>query len=311
MNISNEKADKLVTIAKLYYEDNKTQNEIAAKLNISRPLVSRYLNEARTFGIVHIEIRSMLEGNNLLLNQVRNLYNIKGGIAVPDGADDTITNLNTAKVALGLLHRQQQLRCGLGWGSIIGAVISAMEEEEFPEGVAKEVCPMIGNSGVSNRDYHSNELVRVFARKTGAAPTYWHTPAIVASEQELLQMKDLENYKSICHAWENMDAAIVNIGNYPSVPDFATAARYGNKLAEEKAVGRFLCYYFDKDGSIIRSENDCIMQIPVETLARTPIILGICAGNVKPRALAGALRTGIFTHLIAPEDLIRGALEIN
>ena len=52
MALSNDKIERLVKIATMYYEENKNQSEIASALGISRPLVSRYLTEARDFGIV-------------------------------------------------------------------------------------------------------------------------------------------------------------------------------------------------------------------------------------------------------------------
>ena len=46
----------MVNVARLYYEQNMTQNEIAKELGISRPLVSILLTEARACGIVTITI---------------------------------------------------------------------------------------------------------------------------------------------------------------------------------------------------------------------------------------------------------------
>ncbi|MFY9429565.1 MAG: helix-turn-helix domain-containing protein, partial [bacterium] len=46
----------LLQIARLYYEKGETQQEIATKLNISRPQVSRYLQQAREMGVVQINI---------------------------------------------------------------------------------------------------------------------------------------------------------------------------------------------------------------------------------------------------------------
>lgn len=309
MNIGNEKAEKLVTIARLYYEQNKTQQEIAEQLGISRPLVSRYLSEAREFGIVYIEVRSPLAGNSLLLNQLRNIYQLKGGVVVPDGGSNLATNEAVAKAALSYLGDLQGAHIGLGWGSIIGTMISVLEERETENSFSGTVCPLVGNSGVFNRNYHSNEIVRAFAQKTGAQPFYWHAPAFVESRQELTQLKELDNYRAVSRAWEQLNVALVNIGNYPSTPDFATAARYGRQLTDEGAVGRLLCYYFNLAGTIIRNENDCTMQIPLDQLSRAQQVVGICAGNVKPKALLGALQTGLFTHLIAPEPLILDALE--
>lgn len=51
-----KKIERMVNVARLYYEQNMTQNEIAKELGISRPLVSILLTEARACGIVAITI---------------------------------------------------------------------------------------------------------------------------------------------------------------------------------------------------------------------------------------------------------------
>ena len=43
---------KLVTVARMYYEDNMNQSEIAKVLGVTRPLVSIYLTEAKELGII-------------------------------------------------------------------------------------------------------------------------------------------------------------------------------------------------------------------------------------------------------------------
>ena len=58
---------RLVEISRLYYEEGLTQAEIAGRLDISRPAVSKLLAEARIRGIVKIEIKSPLESNENLL----------------------------------------------------------------------------------------------------------------------------------------------------------------------------------------------------------------------------------------------------
>lgn len=51
-----KKIERMVNVARLYYEQNMTQSEIAKELGISRPLVSILLTEARACGIVTITI---------------------------------------------------------------------------------------------------------------------------------------------------------------------------------------------------------------------------------------------------------------
>ena len=47
----------LATVASLYYNMNRSQSEIASRLEISSPTVSRLIREAREKGIVEIHIR--------------------------------------------------------------------------------------------------------------------------------------------------------------------------------------------------------------------------------------------------------------
>jgi DNA-binding transcriptional regulator LsrR (DeoR family) len=74
---------KLVEVSKMYYENNMTQAEIARKIQVSRPLVSKMLSRAKELGIVKIEIRSLFSSNDLIMGQIKNIFNIKGGLVVP------------------------------------------------------------------------------------------------------------------------------------------------------------------------------------------------------------------------------------
>ncbi|MGL5777027.1 sigma factor-like helix-turn-helix DNA-binding protein, partial [Cetobacterium sp.] len=63
MSTENEKIQRLISIAKLYYLENMTQSEIAKIVGVSRPLISKFLTEARELGLVKIEINDILKDN--------------------------------------------------------------------------------------------------------------------------------------------------------------------------------------------------------------------------------------------------------
>lgn len=56
MRVSKEKVKRLEIIARMYYEGKLTQREIAFKLGVSRPLISRLLQDARDLGLVEIRV---------------------------------------------------------------------------------------------------------------------------------------------------------------------------------------------------------------------------------------------------------------
>jgi DNA-binding transcriptional regulator LsrR (DeoR family) len=296
----------------MYYEQDLTQNEISEKLGVSRPLVSKMLNEAKELGIVTIQVRSTLEGSGTVLNQLRNTYNLRGGVIVPDSSSENSTNQQIASSILDFIlnFSPAAVNIGIGWGYILGMFTKTVEAAEIQQKLDATVFPLIGNSSVSNRDYHSNEIIRVFAEKTGASPIYIYAPAFLETEQEKQLFEESDSFKKLESAWNEMDTAIINLGNYPSSPDYATATRFGDLLTVRKAVGRMLCDYFDINGSIIHSDTDYTIQIPTAKLARCRNVVAVCSVALQPKALVGALRTGLVTHVIAAESTVRKALEI-
>ena len=309
MSNSAKKLEKLVRIAQLYYQEEKTQSEIAKIYGVSRPLVSRMLREAKELGIVEIRIRPPRERDSQVLSRAKAAFGIQGGALVGDSANDNMVNRELAEAAIHYLCELEGAHFGIGWGTVIGEFITALEEKSPRQSTLKTVCPLVGNSGICNRNYHPNENVRIFAQQTFAEPYYLHTPAFAESQQDMELIHQMEHYKAVYHQWEQLDVALVNIGNYPSVPDFAAAARYGEMLSTRRPAGRLLAYFYDDEGKILRSDTDYAIQIPTGVLARCPNVIGICSANVTPRTLLGALRTGLITHLIAREWLVQEALE--
>lgn len=55
-----------IDVAKLYYKSDYSQQQIANKLNLSRPTVSRLLQYAKEKGFVQINIADPIEDNSSL-----------------------------------------------------------------------------------------------------------------------------------------------------------------------------------------------------------------------------------------------------
>lgn len=313
MSSTDKRTERLVNIARLYYEQDKTQHQIADIYQISRPMVSRLLKEARDCGIVKIQIQipgSSRSSSRTLMERLSREFGILGGVSVEDGPNDYTTNAAVAEAAAGYLEILNPGSLGLGWGHIIGDVVKRIEQQKDPMPLRGIVCPLIGNGGVGLKNYHSNELVRVVAEHSQAEPEFLYSPAYVMSEQELKLMQELDNYRVVYKVWEDLDTALVNIGNFPSVPDFASEARFGDLLIKKKAVGRILNYFLDAEGHVIHGDADYAIQIPLELLSRVRHVVGICSANTSAKALKGALRSGYFNHLLAPEHVIRESLEL-
>lgn len=308
MGISEEKQKKLAYVARRYYLDDWKQSDIAKELGVSRPLVSRMLAEAREHGVVEIRIHDPEARQGQLVEQLRHSTSIRDGVLVEDGQDDDATNQLLSQGAVQLLWQLRSRRLGIGWGHLIGQLVTWLEAHPQLSSTVTDICPLVGNASIPARNYQSNENVRLIAQQLGAAPHFIYLPALPDSIEEKHLLCSSEIYRQIQSQWDKMDTALVNIGNYPSSPDFASLVRYGDLLQQEHTCGRLLVYYFNPQGKVIQSEQDFAIQIPLEQLSRCPNIIGVCSANTSVRALQGALKTGLFTHLVARADLVRSAL---
>ena len=308
MKISLEKQKKLAYVARRYYLEDQRQSDIARELGVSRPMVSRMLSEARELGVVEIVIHEPGTQAARLMEQLERSHAIRGGILVEEGTDDDATNQLLSQGAVDLLRQIGTRRLGVGWGYLIGQLVTWLEENPQPESTVTDICPLVGNASIPARKYQSNENVRLMAQQLGAAPHFLYLPALPDSLEEKRLLCSSEIYRQIHQQWQQIDTALVNIGDYPSSPDFASLVRYGSLLQQQHACGRMLVYYFNETGTIIQSEQDFAIQVPLETLMQCPNIIGVCSANTSAKALRGALRTGAFTHIVARAALVQSLL---
>ena len=309
MDVSLERRKKLAYVARRYYLEDQKQSDIARELGVSRPLVSRMLSEARELGIVEIAVHEPGAREARLLERLRLSSSIRGGVLVEEGDSSDATNRLLSQGAMELLRQLGVRRLGVGWGYLIGQLVSWLEKNPQYNSTVTDICPLVGNASIPARNYQSNENVRLMAQQLGAAPHFLYLPALPDSLEEKQVLCSTEVYRQIYQQWEALDTALVNIGDYPSSPDFASLVRYGSLLQQQRACGRMLIYYFNEEGCVIPSEQDFAIQIPIDLLKRCPNIIGVCSANTSAKALGGALKSGFFTHIAARSELIRTLLE--
>ncbi len=307
VEINLEKQKRLAYVARRYYLEDQKQSDIARELGVSRPLVSRMLSEARELGLVEITVHEPGARAAKLLDRLSG--SVRGGVLVEEGADNDETNRFLSQGAMELLEQLGTRRLGVGWGYLIGQLVTWLERHPQPNSAVTDICPLVGNTSIPARNYQSNENVRLMAQQLGAIPHFLYLPALPESLEEKQLLCTTEVYRQIEQQWARLDTALVNIGDYPSSPDFASLVRYGSLLQRHRACGRMLIYYFNEEGALIQSDQDFAVQIPLDTLRRCPNIIGVCSANTSAKALGGALKSGMFTHIVARQELVREWLE--
>ena len=310
MNISQDKRKRLAYVARRYYLEDQKQSDIARELGVSRLMVSRLLAEARALGVVEITVHDPETRTARLMERLRRMGSVQGGVLIDDGGDSDGANRLLSEGAVQLLWQLGAQRLGVGWGYLIGQIVNWLEQNPQTDSPVTDICPLVGNASIPARNYQSNENIRLMAQQLGAAPHFLYLPALPESLEEKEVLCSTEVYRQIYRQWETLDTALVNIGDYPSSPDFASLVRYGSLLQEQRACGRMLVYYFNEDGHVIQSEQDFAIQIPVDVLPRCQNIIGVCSANTSAKAVRGALRSGLLTHIVARSDIIEAVFEL-
>ncbi|MFJ8070053.1 aconitase family protein [Peribacillus sp. NPDC096447] len=80
--------EEMIVVAKMYYEMNLTQKEIAEKLSYSRPTISRIIDAAFKSGIIDVKINYSLNSVQELANKIKEKYKLKKVFVLPVYVDE-------------------------------------------------------------------------------------------------------------------------------------------------------------------------------------------------------------------------------
>ena len=146
MRISQEKQRRLAYVARRYYLEDQRQSDIARELGVSRPMVSRLLSEARALGVVEITVHDPEAQSAGLLGQLCRTSSLRGGVLVEEGEDNDATNQLLSRGAVEQLRQIGARRLGVGWGYLIGQLVTWLEANPQPESTVTDICPLVGNA---------------------------------------------------------------------------------------------------------------------------------------------------------------------
>jgi DNA-binding transcriptional regulator LsrR (DeoR family) len=281
-------------VAKLHYENDMSQVQIAKQLGLSTATISRLLQRARLEGIVRIEVRDIF-APSALGAQLAERLGLKQAVAVDAPATEVLPAL------AGPLSQMVQGQ-GLGKGSVLmvgwGRTVSAIIDGGLPALPGVSVVPSTGGMSQHAQHFQSNEFSRRAAEVTGGVPHFIHAPYLPAPEALDLFLADSSVQASVA-LWNRIDVAVVGIGlphnldrpmsGASSVPD--------PDLAD--TAGDVVRHYFDRSGRVLpwRGEGRMI-AVSCEQLRAAGLVIGVAVGEQKVPSIIGAARAKLITALI-------------
>ncbi len=297
--------------ASAYYVDGVRQAEVADRLGVSRPTVSKLLAEARRIGMVRFEV---LEPPTTDLSDLAaRLHEVLGVRVVRIAPGDQVQrDYRGIGDLLGEELRALALQPGevllISSGRTTYAVSGMAGLPELP-GVV--IAPTVGGQQESDPSFQTNEIVRRFADRTRAEPRFIFAPAS-PSERLWESLQADPSFQAITDLWSRARAVVVGIGEPYEGRSALTSVVPRGEPALAPAVGDINLHFYDTAGRPVSYPgSELLVRPPRELLAALPTSIAMAAGVRKaPSILAGA-RARMFTTLLTDEPTAQAVLALS
>ncbi|MER2173635.1 MAG: sugar-binding transcriptional regulator [Carnobacterium sp.] len=294
----------ILKIATLYYSEGLTQAEIAKKMEISRPLVSKILQEAKNTGIVEIYIKDEDAYSIALGMEIEKKYGLTEVIIVPNqkSATEAISKKNVGRAAASYLSSilPKVKKIGVSWGTTLAEFVDEMPFLQYPN---VTVIPIMGGVGYSNVLYHSNHLAFLLAQKLNTNSTYFYAPALADTKKLKESLLESKMISVALSEGKDVDVAIVGVGNPVRSSTYRDLGYFTNsdikELEEKGAIGDVAATFFDKDGQPVDTDvSSRMMGIELEDLKNVPCVIALATGKEKSDSLKALLAQQVIDVLI-------------
>lgn len=302
-----------VRVAELYYDDNRTQDEIGALLKISRWKAGRLLSHARERGIVRIEIVHPRARRLALERQLRERFALKDAVIVP--APDHEEGITT-RVAQAAADYLTQLRpaprtLGVSWGRTLDAVA-----EQLPVGWASGVTVVQINGGVAlnRRAGTAATLAATIAQRGSGSAVLLPSPAILERVETKRAIEADRTVADVLALAGTASAYLYSAGvadatsvlvesGYLAPGDVAELVRRG-------AVGDVVGRYIDAAGHTVDPGLDeRTVGLGLDELRSAETAIFVVAGRSKHDVARAVVTSGLCTVLVSDENTARALLE--
>ncbi|MBI9106787.1 MAG: winged helix-turn-helix transcriptional regulator [Spirochaetales bacterium] len=299
--------DVLVEIARRYYIDSCSQQEIAKEYKLSRPTVSNILKQCREEGIVEIRIRDGSTFSRGLGDRLRNRFGIREVLIVPSSGDPSavLSRAGAEAAAFATSVIEDGMKVGIAWGTSLFQMVHHMKHLNV---VDTSVIQLMGGLGASNPQYDGADLARELSKLLNARYYPLQCPVLVKNIEVKEMLASENGIRDTLERTGNLDIAFVGLSsNDPDKSALVKAGFLTYDEAEETtmagAVGHICGYSYGSGGEMLDLPvNHRIIGIEFEKLKTIPERVGIACGAEKAAAIRAALEANLITTLITDEE---------
>jgi deoxyribonucleoside regulator len=299
----------LVQIARLYYLENKSQQEIADEIGVSRSLIALYLKRARDRGIVSFEIRNPQDNYEYLERYLVERSDVPKVTIVPTANNAALTRRSVASSLAR--HLENSLQDGEVLGLGFGRTMHELPSLMAPRHTRKiSVVPLMGESASSySRSYSQiNQVVLQISQAFDGTPYFLLAPLLVENPDLCQMLINDASIRPVVKLWSHLDHVCIGIGTVPPLEGEVVYVGEENleRYVANGAIGDTCTRYFDAGGNYMKTDlHDRTIGITFDHLRLAHHVNVLASGTGKADAVCAFIKTGMVSHLFIDEELAK------
>lgn len=299
-----------VRIAELYYDENKTQDEIGAILGVTRWKVGRILTRAREQGIVRIEIVHPRARRLSVERELRERFGLKDAVVVPLSEDLRSTIARAAADYLTAL-RPVPRTLGISWGRTLDDVAHHLGLG-WSTGV--NVVQINGGVSLNKRAGTASTTAAEIARKGHGQAVLLPSPAIL---ERLETKRAIEGDRTVAAVLARASAADAYLYSAGVADESSVLVETGYlgredvaELVRKGAVGDVVGRYIDANGNPVDPGLDeRTVGLGLDELRRSDTAILVVAGEAKHPIARAVVTSGLCSVIVTDEATAAALLE--
>ncbi|ABG31955.1 sugar-binding transcriptional regulator [Roseobacter denitrificans] len=293
-----------IEAAWLYYHDGLNQNEIAARMRISRASVVNYLNEVRARDWVRVHLDSDVFRGHRLAAQLCARYGLAEALVVPEVTQDRDAAASVARVTRAAADWLPRLlepgdRLGVSWGATVYQMARQVPHTPVPD---LTVTQLLGSRSAA-LGFEAEACTSMLAHRLDGQCINLHVPLVLSSKnlrdalcdepvvRDQLAALAMCNKTVLACGTCDADAHVVRSG----ILSAEGIAAYRAKGAAGVICGRLI----DAEGRPMVAEvEERMIGVSLEQMRGKDIALLVAAGPGRAGPAQAAIKGGFVTHLV-------------
>jgi len=289
----------------LYYVAGNTQDQIAAKIGVSRQTAQRLVSLAVSEGLIRVRVDHPIANCLDLAARLRNRFALDLVEIVPSDPDSSSTTIGIAEAAAAQIEKTlrstEPIVMAIGTGRTLKAAIEQLPPMECPQ---HKVVSLTGNISPDGSAAFYN-VIFTMADRVKARSFPMPLPVFASSPQERETLHSQKMIHSTLSLAAQANVTFVGIGDLgPRAPLFVDGfitEQELKSLQKAGAVGEIVGWIFDRDGRLIDGiTNDRVSSAPIPSREKS-MVIALAMGERKLPGILAAITRRLVNGLITDE----------